>query len=88
MKYLDRVRLIMSKEEYEKEGFHKGDEGVIIFSWLRNEKFEVVFSRPMGEDDIEILVNLRDLELVRDTGVTDEDILEDCRRAIQIGGVR
>ena len=42
MKWLDEVKVLTDK--YESEGVKKGDIGTIIFAWLRNDKYEVVFS--------------------------------------------
>ena len=76
MKYLDRVRV--TSDKYEKEGVKKGAVGTIIFSWLRNNKYEVVFSEKSGKDYAQILIHVADLELAKENiYVTDEDILED-----------
>lgn len=77
MKYLDRVRVTVSKEEYEKFGVHKGDEGVILFAEIRANTFYVVFCDKMGRDYADIGIHIGDLELVREVPLTDEDILED-----------
>ncbi len=77
MKWLDRVKVTVSKKKYEDAGVFKGAEGVIIFAWLRNDQFEVVFSDEDGRDYAMIEINVADLELVRENTITDEDILED-----------
>ena len=77
MKWLDQVRVTVSKEKYEKEGVFKGAIGTIIFAWLRDNNFEVVFPRPDGSDYAEILVHVNDLELVKDNDLSDKSILQD-----------
>ena len=46
MKWLDEVRVITDK--YEEYGVKKGDVGTIIFAWIRDYKYEVVFSDETG----------------------------------------
>lgn len=75
MKWLDEVKVITDK--YESQGVKKGAIGTIIFAWLRNDKFEVVFSNKDGKDYAEILIHVQDLEVVKSSNMTDEDILED-----------
>lgn len=75
MKWLDEVRVLTDK--YEGEGVKKGSIGTIIFAWLRNDKYEVVFSNNDGSDYAEIMIHIRDLEVVKSSNMTDEDILED-----------
>jgi len=75
MKYLDDVRVINDK--YEKENVKKDAIGTIILSEIRYNTFEVVFSNPDGCDYAEIEINIADLELVKDNGLSDEAILED-----------
>ncbi len=75
MKWLDEVRVLTDK--YEKQGVKKGDVGTIIFAWLRDDEYEVVFSREDGSDYAEILIHVQFLEVVKSSDITDEDILED-----------
>ena len=75
MKWLDEVRVITDK--YENQGVKKGAVGTIIFSWIRDYQYEIVFSYPDGRDYAEIEIKVFDLELVRSSRITDEDILED-----------
>ncbi len=75
MKWLDEVRVTTDK--YEEYGVKKGDVGTIIFAWIRDYKYEVVFSDETGWDYAEIMIDVWDLEFVRGPGMTDEDILED-----------
>ena len=74
MKHLDEVRVISNK--YESKGVKKGAIGTIILEEIRYNTFEVVFSHPDGRDYAMIPIHIRDLELVRDAGLTDADILE------------
>lgn len=77
MKYLDEVMLITSKQKYEKHSVKKGAVGTIIFSWIRNNQFEVVFSDKNGIDYAQILIEIEDLKIIKPSSVTDEEILED-----------
>ena len=75
MKWLDEVKALTDK--YESEGVKKGAIGTIIFAWLRNDEYEVVFSNKDGSDYAEIMIHVSDLEVVKSSNMTDEDILED-----------
>ena len=75
MKWLDEVKVLTDK--YEAEGVKKGAIGTIIFAWLRNDEYEVVFSNEDGSDYAEIMIHVGDLEVVRSSNITDGDILED-----------
>lgn len=75
MKWLDQVRV--TSDAYEKVGVKKGAIGTIILSEIRSYTFEVVFSLPDGRDYAETEIYVWDLELVSDTGLTDEEILHD-----------
>lgn len=75
MKWLDEVKVITDK--YEKYGVKKGAVGTIILSELRRDKYDVVFSDKNGADYAEIEIFVGDLEVVKSSDITDEDILED-----------
>ena len=75
MKWLDEVRV--TSDRYEDQGIKKGAEGTIIFSWIRDYQYELNFCDENGMNDIEIMMYVWDLELVRSSNITDEDILED-----------
>ena len=75
MKWLDEVKVLTDK--YESEGVKKGDIGTIILAWLRNDKYEVVFSDKDGRDYAELLIHVKYLSVVRSSDINDEDILED-----------
>ena len=77
MKYLDKVKVIVNRPEYEKHGVYKDMVGEIIMSEIRYNKFEVVFFDENGQDFAYVEIYVGDLELVEDFGMTDEDILED-----------
>lgn len=75
MKWLDEVKVLTDK--YEIEGVKKGAVGTIIMSEIRYNKFEVVFSREDGRDYAMTEIFVGDLEVVKSSNITDEDILED-----------
>ena len=78
MKVLDRVIVLRDKKEYNDFGVYKGMEGTIIEAEIRDRCFYVNFIDPnMIEDDIGILIDIEDLELVKDGGASDAEIL-DC----------
>ena len=77
MKYLDQVKVIVDKEEYKKEGIKKGAIGTIIEPEIRYNTFLVVFSDNTGYDYALTPIHVGDLELVKSSNISDEDILED-----------
>ena len=48
MKWLDEVKVITDR--YESQGVKKGAIGTIIFAWIRDNQYEVVFSYSDGRD--------------------------------------
>lgn len=77
MKWLDLVKVKCSKEKYEKEKVFKGAIGTIIMSEIRSNCFEVVFSDREGKDYAQIEINIKDLEVIKESSVTNEEILKD-----------
>ena len=75
MKWLDQVRV--TSDAYEKVSVKKDAIGTIILSEIRSYTFEVVFSLPDGRDYAETEIFVWDLEVVRSSNITDEDVLED-----------
>lgn len=75
MKWLDEVKVLTDK--YESEGVKKGAIGTIIMSEIRRNKYEVAFSDKDGRDYAMIEIFVGDLEVVKSSDITDEDILED-----------
>ena len=75
MKWLDEVKVLTDK--YESEGVKKGAIGTIIMSEIRYNQYEVVFSDKDGKDYAMIEICVGDLEVVKSSNMTDEDILED-----------
>lgn len=75
MKWLDEVKVLT--DNYQKYGVEKGAVGTIIFAWLRNDKYEVVFSRPDGTDYADLLIHVKHLQVVKSSDITDQDILQD-----------
>ncbi|MFA5759371.1 MAG: hypothetical protein WC942_08475 [Clostridia bacterium] len=77
MKYLDEVRLITNRKTYEEYGVHKDMIGTIMHAEIRFNEFYVIFTAKNGCDIADIDVKIEDLELVKPSNVTDEDILDD-----------
>ncbi len=75
MKWLDEVKVINDK--YKSEGIKKGDVGTIIMSEIRLGLFEIEFCDKTGKEKAIIGIHVKDLELVRASKVTDQEILED-----------
>ncbi len=73
MKFLDEVRVLT--DNYESEGVNKGAIGTIINAEIRRNTFDVVFSEK-GQDYAMLPIFVGDIELVKSSNVTDEDILE------------
>ena len=62
LKYLDCVELIVEKEEYAKQGVHKGMFGAIMLEEQIGDTWDVVFSEfGTGKDIAEISVHEKDL---------------------------
>lgn len=76
MKYLDDVKVTANREYYNKNHVFKGSIGTIIFAEIRDNAFEVVFSKPDGADYAEIEINVSDLELVKENKIADSAILD------------
>ena len=91
MKLFDDVRVIRDCEYYNKNGIFKGRIGTINSAEIRDNCFEVVFIDERHfdknfiwtdenwntvEDDVFLEMKIEDLEVVEESKVTDEDILE------------
>lgn len=62
MKYLDCVEVIVEKEEYAKDGVHKGMQGVIWIEECIDGEWDVCFPQYGGKEDIaEISIKEEDL---------------------------
>lgn len=62
MKYLDLVELVTEKEEYAKQGVHKGMFGAIMSKEKIGDKWQVIFSEfYTGKDIADLLVREDDL---------------------------
>ena len=68
---------MITSDAYEKVSVKKDAIGTIILSEIRSYTFEVVFSLPDGRDYAETEIFVWDLEVVRSSNITDEDVLED-----------
>ncbi len=82
MKLFDKVRLISDKKKYEIDGVKKGEIGTIIqeclmFTESKIGCFDVVFFPQAPNKDVYISVDVCDLEVVEESTITDEDLL-DC----------
>lgn len=81
MKLFDTVRLISDKKKYEIDGVKNGEIGTIIdetidFLGSKVGYFEVVFFPEAPNKDVYVSVDVCDLELVEESAITDEDLLE------------
>ncbi len=81
MKYLDEVRLIVEKEEYAKQGVHKGMQGFIALPEIRYGTFCVSFELAAPDPEThcflaEPSIAIEDLQLVCSANVTDEVLLD------------
>ena len=75
MKWLDEVKVLTDR--YEIMGVKKGSIGTIMMSEIRYNKFEVVFSDKNGRDYATLEIFVGDLEVVRSSDITNEEILKD-----------
>lgn len=65
MKYLDCVEVIVEKEEYAKEGVHKGMQGVIWLEECLDGEWNVYFPQCGEKPDIaEIPIKEEDLKII------------------------
>ena len=77
MKEYDKVKLIINKPEYIEQNIHKGDVGYICLPEIRDNCFYVEFETGNSEDWYKYAnIKIEDLELVKDGGFTDEEILD------------
>ena len=87
MKLFDEVKVIKEKERYKDYNIHQGMIGTIIDSEIRFRAFQVIFTDPKTkqldfdwendkfDDDIVEYIDIEDLEVVKESDVTDEYIL-------------
>ena len=91
MKLFDEVRVIKDKEKYNNWGVYKGMIGTIIDAEIRFNAFQVIFTDERSKDkefmsveenifklndDIVEYIDIEDLEVVKESDVSDEYILE------------
>lgn len=91
MKLFDKIKVLKDCKYYNENGVYKGRLGRINSAEIRDNTFEVVFidkrffdknfkwteeNMPTVEDDIFLEMPIEDLEVVEESDVTDEDILE------------
>ena len=81
MKLFDTVKLISDKEKYKIDGVKKGEIGTIIqeciiFTASKIGCFDVVFFPEAPNKDVYVSVDVCDLEVVEESAITDEELLE------------
>ena len=76
MKYFDKVKLVKEREKYKNDKIALGEIGIIWLPEIRDNKFYIRFDT---EDEYNwykySMINIKDLELIQDGGITDEQIL-------------
>ena len=77
MKYFDKVKIMVDKEEYLKEDVHKGEVGIIWLPEIRDNSFYVAFETGNNADMYKYcIIDIEDLELVEEDNCPDKWILE------------
>ena len=91
MKLFDEVKVINEKEKYKEYNVHKGMVGTIIDAQISFRAFQVIFTDERAKDknfmsieenifklndDIVEYIDIEDLEVVKESDVTDEYILK------------
>lgn len=76
MKYLDKVKLLIDRKEYNDEGVYKDAIGTIIEAEIRDNCFLVAFPAKEEWADIVITIEIKDLEFISSRNLSDEMILE------------
>lgn len=77
MKWLDEVRVIVSKKKYKDKGVKCGQIGTILMPEIRDNAFYVNFCDENGKDVTSFPIKVFDLETIKSSNITDEDILEE-----------
>lgn len=79
MKYGDRVKVLVEKEEYAKNYVHKDMIGMLTDAEIRDCEYMVIFSEKYSpdEEDIYIPMYVGDIETVKEGNYTDAQILQD-----------
>ncbi len=91
MKLFDDVKVLNDRKYYNDEGIYAGMTGTIISAEIRDNCFLVVFiderfhdkdfewtdeNMPTMKDDIFLEMNIEDIEVIKESNVTDSDILK------------
>ena len=85
MKLFDKVKVLVSKEKYEKREVFKGMIGTIIDAEIQFREFQVIFTDPTPfteetmysiKPDILCYIHVKDLEVVEESNCTDEYLLK------------
>ena len=78
MKYLDRVKLKSHAERYKDDNIFMGDIGSITEPMILDDEFYIEFDNDEnGRWYKYASVKIEDLEFIEDSGLTDDEILED-----------
>ena len=84
MKLFDKVKVLVSKPEYEEQEVYKGMVGTIIDAEIRGRSFHVIFTDPTPfteetmysiKPDILCVIDIKDLEVVEESDCTDDYLL-------------
>ena len=84
MKLFDKVKVLVSKAEYEEQEVYKGMVGTIIDAEIRGRSFHVIFTDPTPfteetmysiKPDILCVIDIKDLEVVEESDCTDDYLL-------------
>ena len=78
MKYWDKVEVTADSEEYAQYGIYKGMWGYIESPEIRFNEFSILCpSEELFGEDIQGYVHIKDLKLLEESDLTDEQILKD-----------
>ncbi len=76
MKYMDKVKVINMKKEYEKNNVYLGRIGRIIDAEIRDNCFHVAFDTGRDDEWYDFAsITIEDLEVVEESDMTDDNIL-------------
>ena len=77
MKYLDKVKLVNNRKEYNENNVYAGEIGTIFEAEIRDNSFFVIFDNYSDSKWYkDCIIKIEDLQFVEDGNVKDEEILE------------
>lgn len=85
MKLFDKVKVLVSREQYKERKIYEGMIGTIIDAEIRERTFNVIFTDPTPfteetmysiKPDIICAIHIKDLKIVEESNCTDEYLLE------------